>query len=38
MFDAIVSFFQRLFAAPLHDELLVRVRGDEKRGQLPRRR
>ena len=38
MFDAIVSFFQRMFAAPQHEELLVRVRVDEKRGQQPRRR
>ena len=38
MFDAIVSFFKSLFAEPQRDELLIRVRVDEKRNHFQRRR
>ncbi len=38
MFDAIVSFFKSLFAEPQRDELLVRIRVEEKRNLISPRR
>ena len=37
MIDVIASFFRSLFAQPQRDELLVRVRVEEKRDPLRRR-
>ncbi len=37
MFDTILTFFRSLFSSPQHEELLVRVRVEEKRDLLRRR-
>lgn len=37
MFDVIASFFRNFFAEPQQEELLVRVRVEEKRDLLKRR-